>query len=196
MVVGWTPHGPRSPAETLEVKAAWYRSLDESRGLVKTSFPAQALGQESISSEAPVAPRLTGRYTSSVAGGQPVEAFIPAPLPPRDPALALAGKLTKRLHEAEQALARLELAGEMVPSIDWLLYAFVRKEAVLSSQIEGTQASLIDLFNYEAADGVAPSADVEEGDDLVVGESPTPFPGVRLANARLLRLALHWERAP
>jgi Fic family protein len=50
----------------------------------------------------------------------------------------------------------------MVPSVDWLLYAFVRKEAVLSSQIEGTQASLIDLFNYEAADGVSPSAGVEE----------------------------------
>jgi Fic family protein len=109
-----------------------------------------------------MAPRVTGRYSSSIAGGEPVQAFIPAPLPPRDPPLALAGKLTERLREAEHALARLELAGEMVPSIDWLLYAFVRKEAVLSSQIEGTQASLVDLFSFEAAEGVAPSADVEE----------------------------------
>lgn len=106
--------------------------------------------------------RVTGTYASTVAGGEPVDAFIPAPLPPRDPPLALAGKVAERLRVAEQAMARLELAGAMVPSIDWLLYAFVRKEAVLSSQIEGTQASLIDLFNYEAAEGVAPSADVEE----------------------------------
>lgn len=106
--------------------------------------------------------RVTGKYASSVAGGEPVKAFVPAPLPPRDPPLALAGELAERLHDAEQALARLDLAGEMVPSIDWLLYAFVRKEAVLSSQIEGTQASLVDLFDYEAAEGVAPSADVEE----------------------------------
>jgi len=51
---------------------------------------------------------------------------------------------------AEQALARLEVAGEMVPSLDWFIYAFVRKEAVVSSQIEGTQATLIDLLEYEA----------------------------------------------
>jgi Fic family protein len=155
-----------------------------------------------------MAPRLTGRYTSSVASGQPVEAFIPAPLPPRDPALALAGKLTKRLHEAEQALARLELAGEMVPSIDWLLYAFVRKEAVLSSQIEGTQASLIDLFNYEAADGVAPSADVEEVCNYLEAlayarqqlASPKGLPvSVRLlaeAHKRLMRGVRGGDKAP
>jgi Fic family protein len=51
---------------------------------------------------------------------------------------------------AEQALARLEVAGEMVPSLDWFIFAFVRKEAVLSSQIEGTQATLVDLLEYEA----------------------------------------------
>jgi Fic family protein len=91
-----------------------------------------------------------------------VDAFLPSPLPPTAPPLAIEGKLAERLRLAEQALARLELAGEMVPSVDWLLYAFVRKEAVLSSQIEGTQASLVDLFNFEAAENVAPSADVEE----------------------------------
>lgn len=58
---------------------------------------------------------------------------------------------------------RLELAGEMVPSLDWFIYAFVRKEAVLSSQIEGTQATLMDLLNYEAErDAPPPNADVEE----------------------------------
>ncbi len=107
-------------------------------------------------------PRVTGTYTSSVAGGEPVRAFVPEPLPPRAPTLDLSGKLAERLRIAEPALARLELAGEMVPSVDWLLYAFVRKEAVLSSQIEGTQASLVDLFSFEATEEVTPSPDVEE----------------------------------
>lgn len=106
--------------------------------------------------------RVTGTYANSVAGGEPVKAFVPAPLPPRAPPLDLSGKLAERLQEAEPALARLELAGEMVPSVDWLLHAFVRKEAVLSSQIEGTQASLVDLFRFESAENVAPSPDVEE----------------------------------
>ncbi len=155
-----------------------------------------------------MAPRVTGRYTSSVAGGQPVEAFVPAPLPPRDPAVALAGKLAERLLEAEQGLVRLELAGEMVPSIDWLLYAFVRKEAVLSSQIEGTQASLVDLFSYEAADGVAPSADVEEVCNYLEAlayarqqlASPRGLPvSVRLlaeAHKRLMRGVRGGDKAP
>jgi Fic family protein len=60
------------------------------------------------------------------------------------------GQRAAPLRRAEQAIARLEVAGEMVPSIDWFVYAFVRKEAVISSQIEGTQATLIDLFEYEA----------------------------------------------
>jgi len=64
---------------------------------------------------------------------------------------------------AEAALARLELAGAMVPSVDWLIYSFVRKEAVLSSQIEGTQATLIDLLTYEAEGRVvADETHVEE----------------------------------
>ena len=63
---------------------------------------------------------------------------------------------------AEQALARLNLAGEMVPSLDWFIYAFVRKEAVLSSQIEGTQATLVDLLIFEAEERVVPNADIEE----------------------------------
>lgn len=71
------------------------------------------------------------------------------------------GTLAERLHRAEQGLTRLDLAGEMVPSIDWFLYAFVRKEAVVSSQIEGTQATLVDLLAFEA-EGGSPNADVEE----------------------------------
>jgi Fic family protein len=109
--------------------------------------------------------RRTGRYERTTVGGEDVAAFIPFPLPPAKPPLALA-PLAERLRTAEQALARLELAGEMVPSLDWFLYAFVRKEAVISSQIEGTQATLVDLLAFEAASDeqheAARNADVEE----------------------------------
>jgi len=105
--------------------------------------------------------RVTGRYERTATAGEEVAAFVPLPLPPSAPPLAIEGKIAERLRQAEQALARLDLAGEMVPSIDWFIYAFVRKEAVLSSQIEGTQATLIDLLTYEAEEG-APNADVEE----------------------------------
>ncbi len=64
--------------------------------------------------------------------------------------MKLDGELAALLPRAQQALARLEVAGEMVPSLDWFIHAFVRKEAVVSSQIEGTQATLIDLLEYEA----------------------------------------------
>lgn len=105
--------------------------------------------------------RTTGKYESSVIAGDKVEAFVPFDLPPGQPVLSINDQLSMRLREAEEALVRLELAGEMVPSLDWFIYAFVRKEAVITSQIEGTQASLVDLLTFEA--GEAPSsADLEE----------------------------------
>ena len=104
--------------------------------------------------------RTTGRYERTRFGGEEVAAFVPAPLPPV-PALELA-PLEGRLRAAEHALARLELAGEMVPSLDWFLYAFVRKEAVLSSQIEGTQATLVDLLTFEAEPAEVATPDIEE----------------------------------
>ena len=106
--------------------------------------------------------RATGQYERTVVGGEEVAAFVPFPLPPADPALDLDPALALRLRAAEQALTRLEVAGEMVPSLDWFIYAFVRKEAVLSSQIEGTQATLVDLLRFEAEDDTPPNADVEE----------------------------------
>lgn len=109
--------------------------------------------------------RVTGRYEVTVAGGEPVRAFVPDPLPPANPGLDLS-RLDGRLRAAEQGLARLDVAAAMVPSLDWFIYAFVRKEAVISSQIEGTQATLVDLLNFEASETVAqtvqPTADVEE----------------------------------
>ena len=110
--------------------------------------------------------RTTGRYERTTAGGEEVAAFVPHALPPADPPIVVDAALAERLRAAEQALVRLELAGEMVPSLDWFIYAFVRKEAVLSSQIEGTQATLVDLLTFEAQGGAeqstAPNADVEE----------------------------------
>jgi len=110
--------------------------------------------------------RATGRYDRTAVAGETVAAFIPHGLPPARPPIVLDAALAARLRAAEQALVRLELAGEMVPSLDWFIYAFVRKEAVLSSQIEGTQATLVDLLTFEAQAGAAqrtsPNADVEE----------------------------------
>ena len=106
--------------------------------------------------------RTTGRYESVTAGGEKIDAFVPSDLPPTRPALVIDGKLARRLGQAEQALVRLDLAGEMVPSLDWFIYAFVRKEAVITSQIEGTQASLADLLAFEAEEQPQPNADVEE----------------------------------
>ncbi len=107
--------------------------------------------------------RITGQYVRQNTTDEQVQAFIPYPLPPRDPPLQLNAKIQALLHEAEQALIRLDLAGDMVPSLDWFLYAFVRKEAVLSSQIEGTQATLVDLIAFEAQPAhTVPNQDVEE----------------------------------
>ncbi len=105
--------------------------------------------------------RQTGRYERSTVAGEEVSAFIPAPLPPRDPPLDLEvlGPLIAR---ASERLRLLDLAGDLVPSVDWFVYAFVRKEAVLSAQIEGTQATLMDLLEVEASGEAPTDADVEE----------------------------------
>ena len=106
--------------------------------------------------------RITGRYESTTVAGEEVSAFVPYALPPAEPPLVLDAD-TQALHQrAEHGLARLELASEMVPSLSWFIYAFVRKEAVLSSQIEGTQCTLIDLLTFEAeASGVTPDKVLE-----------------------------------
>ena len=68
------------------------------------------------------------------------------------------------MQAAEAAVARLDLAAEMIPSINWFIYAFVRKEALLSSEIEGTQATLVDVFSFEHAEQLGSSSadDLEE----------------------------------
>ena len=105
----------------------------------------------------------TGQYVTTAVAGESVEAFVPDPLPPRLSAKKLA-TLTGPLRDAEAALARLDLAGEMIPSLDWFIYAFVRKEALLSSEIEGTQATLVDVLAWEQAEqlGASNIDDIEE----------------------------------
>jgi Fic family protein len=106
--------------------------------------------------------RIVGETRKSTVAGETVAAFVPSPLPPSDPPVAV-DDLGDVLPRAKHALSRLDLAGEMVPSLDWFIYAFVRKEAVVSSQIEGTEATLDDLLTFEATpEGTKPGADVEE----------------------------------
>jgi Fic family protein len=105
--------------------------------------------------------RSTGTYVISTTLGESVQAFVPHPLPPTDPALA-PDAFTEQNRLAELALARLSGVSGLVPSVDWLLYSAIRKEALLTSQIEGTQATLTDLFDEEAGFAVSNTDDVEE----------------------------------
>ena len=105
--------------------------------------------------------RSTGTYTTSTTLGESVQAFVPHALPPSRPVLAPESFAVAN-HAAEVALARLAGVSGLVPSVDWLLYSAVRKEALLTSQIEGTQATLVDLFNEEAGFAVSNTDDVEE----------------------------------
>ena len=89
-----------------------------------------------------------GTYEITSIGGEQVRAFVPAPLPPV-PALALDGPLQQLLESAVLALGRLDGISALLPDQALFLYAYVRKEAVLSSQIEGTQSSLSDLLLFE-----------------------------------------------
>jgi Fic family protein len=105
--------------------------------------------------------RSTGTYATTTTLGESVRSFIPKPLPPADPVLA-SECFEAPNRAAEMALARLSGVSGLVPSVDWLLYSAIRKEALLTSQIEGTQATLADLFDEEAGFAVSNTDDVEE----------------------------------
>ena len=89
-----------------------------------------------------------GRYEISTTDGERVRAFVPAPLPP-DPPLVLNGALQQAFEAATLALGRLDSISVLLPDQTLFLFTYIRKEAVLSSQIEGTQSSLSDLLLYE-----------------------------------------------
>ncbi len=91
---------------------------------------------------------MVGNYSSSVAGGEMVRVFIPASLPPAPP-LDMSGARQTLLERATLAVGRLDSITLLLPDPQLFLYAYVRREAVLSSQIEGTQSSLSDLLLFE-----------------------------------------------
>jgi Fic family protein len=102
-----------------------------------------------------------GRYVVTHYGDEVVRAYVPSPLPPTPPVRL--ENMQRLLEQANQALGRLDGLASMLPDLSLFIYGYVRKEAVLSSQIEGTQSSLSDLLLYEnnQAPGV-PLTDVEE----------------------------------
>lgn len=93
----------------------------------------------------------TGEYAITTVGGEQIRAFIPHPLPPR-PALEISSASQRLLEQATLAVGRLDSISLLLPDPNIFLYAYVRREAVLSSQIEGTQSSLADLLLFELAE--------------------------------------------
>jgi len=91
---------------------------------------------------------LQGRYVKVAAAGESFKAFVPAPLPPRPP-VVWSPRLRARFDAAMLELGRLDAVTDLLPNAQLVLYSFVRKEAVLSSMIEGTQSSLADLMLFE-----------------------------------------------
>ena len=112
--------------------------------------------------------QTTGHYVPGSLAGSRYRAFVPDPLPPDPPLDFAAADLVSRKERADQALGRLDGITLMLPDPELFLYQYVRKEALLSSQIEGTQSSLSDLllFEVDAAPGV-PIDDVEEVSNYV-----------------------------
>ncbi|WP_373046570.1 Fic/DOC family N-terminal domain-containing protein [Vulgatibacter sp.] len=106
--------------------------------------------------------RETGILVPTATAGEAVRAFVPSPLPPNPP-LSLTGSDQDLLERANRALGRLDGLSILLPDTSLFIYFYVRKEAVLSSQIEGTQSSLSDLLLYESDElrGV-PLSDVQE----------------------------------
>jgi cell filamentation protein, protein adenylyltransferase len=105
-----------------------------------------------------------GRFRRAQGGGGEYDAFFPAPLPP-DPPLDLDVGLHRLLDQANQALGRLDGITLLLPDPSQFLYTFIRKEAVLSSQIEGTMSSLSDLLLFE--NQVSPGVPVEDVEEAI-----------------------------
>jgi Fic family protein len=146
-----------------------------------------------------------GSYIISSVAGETVRAFMPPPLPPI-PAVELSG-LHQQLDRANQGLGRLNGMSRLLPDVRFLLYLYVRKEALVSSQIEGTQSSFTDLllFENEAVPSV-PLEDVEEVSNYVAamqhgfrrlrGGFPLSLRLIREIHAILLRGGRGANRSP
>jgi Fic family protein len=110
---------------------------------------------------------LQGHYITIATVGEKAKAFVPAPLPPTPP-IEWSSELREKFDQALLALGRLDSVSVLLPDTSLFLYMYVRKEAVLSSMIEGTQSSLSDLllFEFEHQPGV-PLDDVQEVSNYV-----------------------------
>lgn len=146
-------------------------------------------------------PDRAGAYVRRPGG---YRAFIPKPLPPSPP-VAYDEVLLALLSEGDQALARLDAATEFLPDPDLFVKMYVRKEAVLSSQIEGTQASLVDVLEHEAGAARRRPDDVIEVVNYVramnyglqrLATLPLSLRLIREIHAELLRGARGNEREP
>jgi Fic family protein len=146
-----------------------------------------------------------GTYVTTTVTGGPVRAFIPPKLPP-DPPVELGG-LYQRLDRANQALGRLDGLTTLLPDTKFFLYLYIRKEALLSSQIEGTQSSFSDLLLFEHdAEPSVPIDDVEEVSNYVAamqhglrriaGGFPLSLRLIREIHAILLRGGRGANRTP
>ncbi len=101
----------------------------------------------------------SGQYVKQATG---YRAFVPAALPP-DPPVAMDAEMTRLLSDADRSLGRLDGIGSVLPNPDLFVAMYVRQEAVLSSQIEGTQSTLEDVLQFEIdAKGNDLPKDVEE----------------------------------
>jgi len=150
--------------------------------------------------------RTTGSYVRIGSGDEAFEAFVPAPLPP-EPPIQLTAKDHDLLERANRALGRLDGLTAMLPDTSLFIYAYVRKEALVSSQIEGTQSSFADLLLYESdqVPGV-PLEDVREVSDYVAaidhglkrlrGDFPLSLRLVREIHAVLLRSGRGSNKTP
>lgn len=87
-----------------------------------------------------------GEFRVNLSGEAEYRSFVPAPLPPH-PALEIDGDMLKALIQANKSLAGLENIAKRIPDLDFFISMYVRKEALMSSQIEGTQATLEDVFD-------------------------------------------------
>jgi Fic family protein len=146
-----------------------------------------------------------GTYVTTTVTGEPVRAFIPPGLPPNPP-VELAG-LYQHLDRANQALGRLDGLTTLLPDTKFFLYLYIRKEALLSSQIEGTQSSFSDLLLFENdAEPSVPIGDVEEVSNYVAamqhglrriaGGFPLSLRLIREIHAILLRGGRGANRTP
>lgn len=147
--------------------------------------------------------RRLGRFLDTPVAGEVVRAFVPPPLPP-EPSIDVLS-LLERLSVAERALGRLDGITMLLPRQELFLYMYVRKEAVLSSQIEGTQSTLSDLLRFETeAQAGEPIDDIREVSNYVdammfglerLDELPLSLRLIREMHARLLQSGAGAPRA-